>query len=483
MKTRNIFIFLLVLYSTSSIFAQSNKLTDYVQKLENDKHLASTTFSINVFNITKNESIYSYDKNRSLVPASIVKLITTAAGFEKLGKNFRFKTTIGYTGTIDENGLLQGNVYIIGGGDPLLGSYRYKETVIDSVFAIWKQALSDAGIKKISQRICYDASIYDNKQLHDSWMWGDIGNYYGCGVSGLNIHENMYFAHFTAGSSLNHPATIEKITPGNIDIRNQNEVTTGPANSGDNVVIYGEPNSNIRSYVGTVPFGKRDFKIRGSIPYPPKTCAEIFAKYLSNNGIETSPYVSEASFKTNHIKILFDYFSPSYQDIVRYTNQTSNNIYAESIYKYLGFVNYQEGSFESGALAINNFLKEHNLVPKGIKLVDGSGLSRQNMLTTDFVCNFLKEIASSPYFEDFKQTLPKIGESGTAKNMLKNSQKKVEIYIKSGNMTGIQSYAGYIVGNNGNLICFCFMVNNYDCSPAVVYKKFEDMLLIILEEV
>ena len=187
------------------------KLNDYVEQIVKDPDLESATVAISIYNATTGMSIYNYNENKSLIPASIVKLLTTGVGFEELGRDFRFKTSIGYTGEVDKRGVLQGDVFIIGGGDPMLGSYRYKQTAIDSVFAKWKKALETMGVKKINRRVCYDASIFDDKPLHDTWMWGDIGNYYGCGAYGLNIHENMYFCHFDAGSKMYQKATLTDI--------------------------------------------------------------------------------------------------------------------------------------------------------------------------------------------------------------------------------------------------------------------------------
>lgn len=484
MKTSKIKIIALltgILFSATAM-AQNNTIGEYVNKMVEDPEVETATFAISVYNISKGQQIYDYNANKSMIPASIVKIVTTSVGFDKLGKNFRFKTSLGYSGEVDKRGVLQGNVYIVGGGDPILGSYRYKQTAIDSVFAAWKNALVEAGITKINKRICYDASIFDEQALHDSWMWGDVGNYYGCGVHGLNIHENMYFAHFDAGTQINRKATLTTTTPANVDVRNHVDVSTGPEKSGDGVVIYGDPSSNIRICKGTVPLGKTNFKVRGAMPAPPKSCAEMFAKYLNNNNISVSNYVSEGLVRTQNITYLFDYYSPVYSDIATYTNQTSNNIYAESIFKYLGYTKYKTGSFETGAYVISDFLKEHSINTKGVRIVDGSGLSRQNMMTTRFMCNFLAEISKQPYYKDFVKTLPQIGKSGTAKNMLKNQPVKQEIYIKTGSMNGIKTYAGYIINKKGELISFCFMANNFECSQNTISKKLEQILLMIIEQ-
>ena len=107
------------------VVAQQN-VADYVKKMVEEPDFESAMVGISIYNATTGENIYSYNENKSLIPASIQKLLTTSAGFEELGANFRFRTSIGYVGELDKKGLLQGDVVIVGGGDPILGSYRYR---------------------------------------------------------------------------------------------------------------------------------------------------------------------------------------------------------------------------------------------------------------------------------------------------------------------------------------------------------------------
>ena len=125
------------------------------------------SLSVSVYNITKKETVYSYQPQMSLIPGSLSKLFTTAIGFEQLGSSFRFKTVLAYDGFIDQRGTLNGNLYVIGGGDPMLGSYRFQQTTPDTLFAQWTAALKGRGIHHINGRIFYHTGIFDNKQLQD----------------------------------------------------------------------------------------------------------------------------------------------------------------------------------------------------------------------------------------------------------------------------------------------------------------------------
>ena len=428
-----------------------------VKNVQNDESMRHASLSVNVYNISRKRNVYSHEAQRALIPASMNKIFTTAIAFDQLGSDFRFKTSIAYDGTIDDGGTLDGNIYIIGGGDPLLGSYRYRQTTPDSVFKAWYQALRQNGIRKISGRVCYIQNIFDNILLHDSWQWGDIGNYYGAGSCGLNFHENMYFAYFNAGTRMGYPATLDHTDPRNISMRNVNEVTTGPEGSGDKVVIYGDPNS-------------------GALPEPAATCAEIFATYLRQQGIVVSSNVKEAFALPQTARIAIDYYSNPYSVLAQYINRTSNNIYAESVFKYLGYQRYGKGSFANGTRAIMDFFKNHSLEAGGIKIVDGCGLSRDNLTTCDFTCRFLTEVSNMLVYEDFIRTMAVAGKSGTARTLLTSLPPNIKMYLKSGTMSGIKAFCGYVTTVKGEQLCFCVISNNHQCDSKAATRKLERIL-------
>ena len=470
-----------LLLPCGTVLAQNKKLADEVKKITSDSQLKHASVAVSVYNITQDKEEYSYDADRLLSPASLMKLFTTAAGFEYLGKGYRFKTSLGYTGSITSDGVLNGDLVLVGGGDPLLGSYRYRQTSMDTLFRLWYKALKKVGINSVNGKVVCDASIFDGPQLHDSWLWGDVGNYYGCGATGFNFHENMYFVFFNPDKREGYAATIDHLQPKGIDVRAQNMVTTGPANSGDQVVIYGTPTSSMRYYTGTVPLGKNNFKVRGALPNPGKTCAELFSVYLRNKGLNVTFHASEEKSDAKKTTVIFDYYSVIYSIIAQYTNMASNNLYAESIFKLLGSKLYGKGNFKNGTQAVNKYLSDKKLDISAVNIVDGSGLSKNGLATARFFTDFLAAVFQTDYYNDFRKTLPKVGENGTVRNMLKNLvPQNAEMYLKTGTMTGVTSYAGYATRSNGDKICFSILVNNQTAQLSVVRPKIEKLLLAII---
>lgn len=460
-----------------SLSAQVNmEMERTVREVAASQGMQHASLSVCLYDVATNQKVYGYDEQRSMIPASVEKLITTGVGFAQLGKSFRFTTRLLMYGDVDREGVLKGDLYIVGGGDPLLGSYRYRQTTADTLFTLWTRALQSRGVQRVDGRIRYVTSIFDGPQQHDSWQHGDVGNYYGAGAVGLNFHENMYFAHFNAGSKVGAAATLCRTVPKNLDLVEVNEVGTGVAGSGDGVVAYGLPWFSERFYRGTVPLGAKDFAVRIALPQPAKACADQLSTFLRTHGISVAAAAEEALSSPDSVRTVSEYFSPYYKTIAQYTNHTSNNIYAEAIFKYLGYKQSGVGSFESGREAIESYLKTKDLDLSGVSIIDGCGLSRMNRTTADFMCRYLSVMAKESFADDFRQSLPRVGESGTAKNLLPTLPKDITVMLKTGTMDGVKCYAGYFVGRQGTLMSFAVFANNYDCSSKQATEALNKIL-------
>ena len=449
---KRVLVFLSLLLLLVSLDAQEAALRNTVDEVQSAKGMKHAALAVCVYDVSADKPLYGYNAQMSLTPASVQKLITTGVGFAQLGSEFRFVTKVSVRGAIDREGVLHGNIYVEGGGDPLLGSYRYRQTAPDSLFAGWLTALKRKGVRRVDGRVCYNTAVFDDQQLHDGWQWGDVGNYYGAGVCGLNFHENMYFVYFNPGSKIEHPATVVSVKPKNINIHSVCEVTTGPENSGDMVTVYGSPTSTDRLYRGTVPLGKKNFAVRGAMPNPPQHCADLFATYLRSNGMSISSGSMQVFSRPDSLRSIIDQYSPEYYTIAQYTNLTSNNIYAESIFKYLGYNRYGKGSFANGTKAVMDYLHGKGIDAGGVHIDDGSGLSRGNRVTAEFMCRYLAAVAREPFYEDFEVTL---------------SEKKMQagtVRVKTGTMDGVKTLAGYVTASRGRKLAFCIICNGHDCS-------------------
>ncbi|NCP46513.1 MAG: hypothetical protein GW818_08885, partial [Flavobacteriales bacterium] len=240
-----------------SLLGQQTPLQNELKALVSDVDLKNASISFYAFDIENNLPVAFYDENRALIPASTLKLLTTATAFEILGKETRFKTSILYQGEIDTiNKVLNGNIIINGGGDPALGSHRFQNHY-GAIFRKWAIEIKNLGIDSINGAIITDATIFNN-QLPSTWIWGDIGNYYGAGANGLSVYENFYTLSLKSASEVGGKVEINSVTPKipNLDLTN-NIVSNSVGK--DLAYIYGGPNQFNRLISGSIPKNRNEF--------------------------------------------------------------------------------------------------------------------------------------------------------------------------------------------------------------------------------
>src|SRR3990167_4157154 len=289
-------------------------------------------------------------------------------------------------------------------------------------------------VGRCSSRI-RDAKKWEKALAVPSWSWEDLGNYYGAGACALSFHENCYSLFFKPDKIVGERANLLRTDPPVPMLAFQNEVKTGPEGSGDCACIYGSEFSPIQFIRGTIPAAVDEFAIKGAIPDPATYCADLLTKELEKRGI----YITQTIASSNTRVRFHTTFSPTVENIVYWTNQKSINLYAEHLLKKMGEVVYNEGSTAAGIQAVTNFWHSQNMDLSGFNMVDGSGLSRKNLVTTRQLVEMLLKIKTSDSFSLFFESLP---------------QNQPSIKAKSGSMSLAKGYVGY-AGN----IAFAIIVN------------------------
>lgn len=428
------------------------------------------------------KTIHDFNGDKSLIPASNLKLLTTGTALRVLGENFRYETKLVYDGVLI-NGTLKGNIYIVGGGDPTLGSERITGNLnCNQLFSLWTEKIKEAGISKIEGSVFSVNSIFEKNTIPDGWIWSDIGNYYGTGVSGLNINENLYKLFFKPGK-VGESTQVLRTEPAIPGLRFDNQVKTAAAGSGDNAYIYGGPNSYYRFISGTIPTGVSEFGIKGSIPDPGYLCSYLLYQNLLSNGVTVSQIpsinndsvsVTEQSLKN----IIYVHKSPEIKEIIKYTNFYSINLYAEALLKMVAVKKGLKGDTKSGVRAMVDYWKGSGLEVEGMFLNDGSGLSPQTGIRPSQMTAFLTNMA-----KDFIYiaSLPTAGESGTLSRFCKGTKAEKKIVAKSGTLSKVICYSGYVKSKNGELNSFSVFINNYNGSSSLVTSRLEKLMVILTE--
>ena len=431
------------------------------------------------------QPLVDINSSQMLVPASNMKLISTGAAIHKLGPDFRYETSIGYDGEIVD-GILEGNLYIIGGGDPTLGSIDSIATPIEKVFAQWTDMLKNTGICKVKGRVIGDGRCFDPMIEDPTWLVEDIGTYYGAGTTGLMFYENMQSFSVSAGPEVGSALNISPSYPEVPWMEFRYNCCTGKEGTGDQLFMFTSELAPIAEIRGTFGVDKKEKRLDCSNKFPEYTCAYHFMEYLREAGIECAGVgdfrLDRSWERKGDITILGKTYSPDLSRIIFETNHVSNNVFAETLLRSLGLEMTGSACYDSSYVAIDKVLKELQIdTSQGCRIKDGSGLSRHNYISSDFLCRFLAGMMGSPHFAEFAASLPSPGSNGT---LLYNMQKmptelKSRIKVKSGSMNGVRCYSGYIIPTEGakeEVIIFSIMVNNCT-SPTWEVRNLLDSIM------
>ncbi|MEF9986957.1 MAG: D-alanyl-D-alanine carboxypeptidase/D-alanyl-D-alanine-endopeptidase [Bacteroidales bacterium] len=474
---------ILFVFFVSNVIAQENNAQKFIDtQLKTDSLF--TNAIVGICAIDKGgEIIAQWNPNFPMLTASTLKTVTTGLGLAYLGEDFRYTTSIAYTGEIKDS-ILFGNIHIVGGGDPTLGSRDTVAFKIDSIFGIWTNAIKKCGIKKIDGNIIVDDSYFTREQMPDSWAWSNLGPYFGSAPCGLSFCENTQFFTLKPGRYVGSQAKIMATYPHVPGLEIINEVTTAKPKTGDRSAYYVQDMSRISRYLGTIPIDKDSVTSTNSNRFPHISCGNCFREYLLANGIESRSEILDIKFisakLTSAPVFIAQTYSPQLWKIVNVTNRISNNFYAETILKTIGKKMTGVGSYDSSIVAVNRLLKEFGVNTTGFTMADGSGLSRQNYVSPKFLCNYYTMMLENNIFVKFFESLPYPGGAGTLKNVLKKEKQEIKgkIHAKSGSLSNVRCYAGYVTeGDKGGFIKFAILVNNYSASTSKLQPKIEKFML------
>jgi D-alanyl-D-alanine carboxypeptidase/D-alanyl-D-alanine-endopeptidase (penicillin-binding protein 4) len=490
MKLLKYFLFFILnsgSYTAPELWAQ-NAVENSLQMLLNAAEFKHASVGFLAIDLSNNTPIAAHQSNTSLPPASTTKLFSTASALELIGPEYRPVTRIYTDGKIAPDGTLNGNIWIRGGGDVSLGSSYFNAPGHERDFLVaWVDSLRRFGITKINGAIYADGSEFGYNGAPDGWSWSDLGNYYGAGFSGICIFDNQLKMHFKTGSQIGGKTELATTFPIVPNLVFHNYITAQNTNS-DNSYIYGAPYSLDRFGTGSLPLNHKGFEVKGSLPDPELQLAHELSQQLINSGISVSNGAKSArqlaennrpNYAANYT-LLFTQSGQRIIDIARITNQKSVNLFAEGLLALVGFTATGIGTTEAGLKQVEKYWST-KINTDGLFLKDGSGLSRSNGISARHFCELLAYMNQSKQAMNFYNSLPISSKSGTLVSLCKSEPCQGRIVAKSGTMSRIKSYSGYVNSKTGKKIAFSITLNNYSCSSAVATQKIEKILSALAE--
>lgn len=445
-----------------------------------DSALRHAPVSIYAVNLNTGEVLAETVPQLCVTPASVLKLVTSATALEVFGSDYRFETTVWTDGPVVGR-TLRGNLIISGGGDPTLGSAYFKaENQKRDFLKHWVELVKQKGIDSINGNIIVDPTFYADQDVPQTWIWEDLGNYFGAAARGIAIYDNTFRINFetenTDGGATRVSGTVPFIP--NLEIRNE---VLASNEQRDRAYVFGSTFDSFRVIKGTLPRGRSNFSIKASIPDPALLLGYELSKMLSDlNVVVSGTYISQKhrSFNYGSFDLLISkWYSPPLAEIIKQLNFESINLYAEHLCKHLGKKMNGEGSTLSGVEFISSFWQKRGVDVENLFLADGSGLSRTNAITAKTLVEVLTYMYSqSDYYDVFLESIPVTGENGTQQYYFQNSFLKGKVHAKSGSMNRVRSFAGYMTTANDTPVAYAVIVNNYKGGSFDMVHKLEKLM-------
>lgn len=442
--------------------------------------------------VVSGKILASREAHGSLAPASTMKTLTTGAALALLGPNYRVSTRLAFEGALGADGVLDGNLWLLGEGDPTLGSDRFGPTTgAEAVLQHWVKAIKAKGIRSVNGDILAWSGHFEEPHVPDGWQWADLANYFGAPVSGLSWRENFYKVTFKTEAP-GTPARILSVDPPLEGYNFVNRVKAAAAGSPDLAYIYAGPREGQRLIKGSLPAGRAAYSIKGAFPDPALQCAQELRSALAQHGITVtgkaqsvngfSPKAVVARADLEGKTLIVEVKSPTVREIVDQTNRFSLNLYAETLTRWIAVHAGKPADTDTGCKLVADFWKSQGIPGEGMVIVDGSGLSPGNGITPLQLTQVQQVLFKNPTLASaYLSSLSVMGESGTLEFMGRGTRAEGNIHAKSGTLTRVICYTGYVTVPGRKPAAFAIMVNKYSGSFSAMKKAIEKLMVALAD--
>jgi D-alanyl-D-alanine carboxypeptidase/D-alanyl-D-alanine-endopeptidase (penicillin-binding protein 4) len=453
---------------------------------------------IKVTSLDTGRILFEENATKLLRPASNMKMYTVATALDRLSPDYHFTTSVFSRARPDTGGIIHGDLTIYGRGDPSLAA-RFNNGDYFKAIDDLASRIAAAGVKRVEGDLIGDESYFTGPQYGSGWEWEDLTWYYGAEVSSLTVNDNALDIFVKPGIKIGNPATVTTGPPDPL-LTISNQVTTGERGSRREISLYRGLGENTVTISGSIPLDDRGYSGGVAISRPALLFVYLLRAALVHKGVSITGrsrtiggmnqrgLIAETAIvnRTNGSSFavplssqneIATLQSPPFGLIAAQTLKPSQNLYTELILRTLGKLsspstlsNSGETSEDAGLEAVKNFLKTAGIRPESLVLSDGSGLSRNDMVTAEASVQLLTFMSRHRYSEVFRQALPIAGVDGTLRNRMKGTAAENNVRAKTGSLSSAASLSGYVTSGAGEKLVFSIMVNNFpsDLEPRVI---------------
>lgn len=502
------FAIVLCLSTAQAASLKHPNLNKEVEKIIAQPDLSKGFWGIEIRSLDSGKVLCSINADKMFTPASNTKLFTTAAALALIGPDYKFRTTVETSGSLDKYGRLTGDLVLVGRGDPNLSGRELPynmRTQRDPDAARVMEQLADElvqkGVKYIDGDIVADDSYFAFQRYGEGWSEDDLVWPDGAPVSALTVNDNVVFVNILPGARAGDKAFVS-VTPFADYYTIDNRLLTTPAGTGRKIYINREPGSTTLTLWGTVPLDDSGVNEGLAIEDPAEFAASLFRHLLEVRGIsvygkERTHHTELASLSTfstvvvassrggdDHALttplgplVLAEYQSGPLSEDIQVINKVSQNLHAELLLRLLGREKGTGGTVQAGIEVLHGFLNNAGISPDDYVFYDGSGLSRQNLVTPHAIVELLQYASTQPWGSEFRNSLPVAGQDGSLADRLKDLDSTVRIYGKTGALGGVKTLSGYAVTAKGERLAFSVLSNNL----SLTGKRVNDVIDSIVE--
>jgi D-alanyl-D-alanine carboxypeptidase/D-alanyl-D-alanine-endopeptidase (penicillin-binding protein 4) len=491
--------------------ARKKKLPARIAAILSEPGLARGFWGIEIRSLNTGVVLYSQNADKLFTPASNTKLFTTAAALSLIGPEYRFKTTVETSGMLDTHGRLNGDLILIGRGDPNLSGrelpYDLKTQRNDHPIKVLEDladSLVQKGVKYVDGDLVADDSYFAFERYGEGWsqddlVWGD-----GAPVSALTINDNVVFVNILPADRAGERAFVT-IVPFADYYHVDNRIMTTPSGTARRIFFNREPGSTSLMLWGEMPIDDKGANEALAIEDPAAFASALFRSLLEKRGItvyghERTHHTELAGLSTFSVTataeargggeefprpgltsklVLASNESRPLVDDIRVINKVSQNLHAEILLRLLGREKGTAATVESGLEVVRGFLTKAGVPAEQYVFYDGSGLSRQNLVTPHAIGLLLEYAWMQPWGKAFRETLPVSGIDGSLADRMKGSVAEGKVYGKTGSLGGVKTLSGYAMTSHGEPIAFSILTNNLNI-PA---KRVTDAIDEIVEAI
>ncbi len=448
-----------------------------LESIFNDPSFDNAFWGVSIKSLANGQTIYTRNEAKGFMPASNMKLYSTAVSLALLGPEYRYETCLYSTDADLLDGIVNGDLIVVGSGDPSF-SGRFHEGNPLAPMQEWGAALRSNGIQRVTGRIIADDNLFDDELIPESWYYTYLSDWYAAESSALCLNDNCYTVHISPGEAEGDPVKVRTVPPG-VYGEFVVSATTSSQGTRSRIRVERGVDTNRITVRGWIPMGATEEANEVTIHNPSLFFATLLKEVLTGQGIavDGDPVDVDDLLETlppaEQMARLASYQSPPLSEIIKAVNKPSQNLYADQLLKTLGARFGKEGSFAQGYEIVKGFLDEQGIDSNGLMMIDGSGLGRADLVQPRQTLGLLETMYRGPYFPAFYESLPIAGVDGTIRSRMKGTKAEGNVHAKTGYINRVRCLSGYVTTLDGETLAFCMMANNYTV-PTSLANRLQD---------